>query len=285
MVTLRWISVVPLLVFLVLSDAKFLHLLNLIPLNNNNGINGWDQGMNLIKVAEVTIEHINEIRNLLPLVNFSLITRSTEACDETMITRGLANFVEEVTDDSNTIVGITGLMCSQVALQISPLTNFNRITAVNLQIPQIAAGAAAPNLESTANFPNLYRMSPSSLAFNKAILAFMVRFNITDISILLSGTGTYYASTASNFAAEFLARDKNHRIVYQNIVTKDLISAPVSDLKPSNIQSASRFVYASVTTTEATVLMCEAYRQGVTWPVLTWVFHSHIHKGRIAEHW
>ena len=92
----------------------------------------------MISATQLAVNKINMRNDILPDYKLKLIPAKTEACNESLVTEALGNFVRQVTGDLN-IVGVVGLVCSTVTQAVSPLAG-----RPGIGLLQISAGAIFP---------------------------------------------------------------------------------------------------------------------------------------------
>ena len=204
-----------------------LHLLTMVPLA--------EKGDELITAARLAVHKINTRDDILPGYKLEIVQANTETRNQSLVTEALGNFMRHVTDGDLNIVGVVGLVCSTVTQAVSPLAGRPEIDLL-----QISAGATSPVFAREKDYPQLYRMTPSSAIYNDAVLALMTEFQWGNISVVKDTT---------------------------------LIQFSISPIQ-SLLQKAARVIYASVTASEACGLLCESYWRGRHWPDFVWLFRD-----------
>ena len=171
--------------------------------------------------------------------------------------------MRHVTGGDLSIVGVVGLVCSTVTQAISPLAGRPKIDLL-----QISAGAISPIFASEKEYPQLYRMIPSSAVYSDFVLSLMSTFQWRRISMVRDATLIQHTTTADNFVAKLDERTELEFVFLGDTTT--CLTSPVRSL----IRKRARIIYASVTACEARELLCEMYQKGHRWPVYVWLFHD-----------
>ena len=251
----------------VFAEVPTLHLLALVPMTpgQSSPQPSCNRGEELISAAQLAVERINVRNDVLPGYNLELVPANSETCDQSLVTEAPVNFVRHVTSGDLNIVGVVGLVCSTVTQAISPLAGRQE-----LDLLQISAGAASPVFDNEEEYPRLYRMIPSSEAYNDAVLALMTTFQWRRISMVRDTILIQHTTTADNFVTKVETRAE-FELVFLGDVSFTFATFPAQNLLPK----AARIVYASVTASEARELLCESYQKDLHWPEFVWLFHDH----------
>ena len=106
---------------------------------------------------------------------------------------GLINFVHQITQEENHIVGVVGLFHTSVAQLLSQLAGHQGISLLQI------SGSASYALRNQEKFPYLWHMVPSSAVCVDAVLEMMDAFEWRNIAVIEAPGGLYY-HTALKFA-------------------------------------------------------------------------------------
>ena len=218
----------------------------------------------ILSAAEMAVDKINRRDDILPGYRLELIPVNTETCNQSLVTEAPLSFVRQVTGGDLSIVGVVGLVCSTVTHAISPLAGRPEIHFL-----QISAGAISPVFSNKIEYPQLYRMIPSSTVYNDVVLSLMATFQWKRISMVRDATLIQHTTTADNFVAKLDERTELE-LVFLGDTTPTCPTSPVHNL----IRKRARIIYASVTAFEARELLCEMYQKGHRWPDFVWLFHD-----------
>ena len=238
------------------SGIPTLHLLTLVPMAEKRD--------ELITAARLAVHKINMRDDILPGYKLEIVPANAETCNQSLVTEALGNFVRHVTDGDLKIVGVVGLVCSTVTQAVSPLA-----ARPEIDLLQISAGATSPVFTSKKEYPQLYRMIPSSATYNNAVLALMTEFQWGNISVIRDTTLIQHTTTADDFVMKIKLQSE-FDLVLMGDVTPTFSISPIQNL----LQKAARIIYASVTASEARGLLCESYWRGRHWPDFVWLFHD-----------
>ena len=202
--------------------------------------------------------------DILPGYRLKLVPANAELCNQSLVAEAQWNFLRHVTSGELNIVGVVGLVCSTVTQAVSPLAGRPEISLL-----QISAGATSPVFTSEEEYPQLYRMMPSSAVYNDAILELMATFNWTRIGVIRDTKLIQHTTTANDFMTKVESRACGE-VVFLGDVTPTFPTSPVQSLLPER----ARIIYASVTASEARELLCESYQNNLRWPQFVWLFHD-----------
>lgn len=254
-----------------------LQLLVLLPMNNTQETitNCLDLGEELIPAARIAAERINSNPEILPNFNLQIrpAARGTNRCSDSSIAKSLgsfADFVNQTTQPDNNIVGLIGLVCPATLLSLSPVASLP-----NIDILHISSSTTSPKILQTSRqeeIGRLYQIAPSSIVYNKAVLALM-RERVEpwkNISVIrhTESISVENDHIASDFEERISQIDGFGLTLYAEIVSG-------VDVFVRNVErSAVRIIYASVRDSEARDLLCTAYHSRVKWPDYLWIFHD-----------
>lgn len=255
-----------------------LHLLALFPLEiKDPDAPCVDRGEELLPAAQMAAESVNS-NDFQDSFKLEIIPVQTTKCSDDSFSLTLTNFVQHLTNDSLTVIGAIGLICSSVLLSVTPFASRTEVG-----ILQITSGTTSPN--SFAQFKDpmlaakLFQTAPPSTLFNDAVIALM-SYNKWETLVLVRHSGVFFIEH------ELIATDLREKIsLNENFsidVSYDFELATSSTFKFDYIintifNSGSRIIYASVTLVEARTLLCKSVNgnQKLIAPRNQWIFHTH----------
>ena len=245
------------------ENERVLYLLNVQPYPDDHTYAGWDRGLELIPAGHLAIEQINNRSDVIPGFQLELIDIPSEACGIGLINSGLVNFYRHLVDPNYLVVGVVGLFCSTVTATISPLVNHMGIDYVQM------AGSTSPMFRNVTAYPQLFHTISLSAVFNEAVIRLMASFNWQMIGLVHSSVGTYFISTANDFANRIKANSS------LELLTR-IPSLPqyIPELFTILRDAGARIIFTSLTVPEGAALMCEAYTRGFLWPGYVYVFYE-----------
>ena len=240
------------------SNESVLQLLVVLNVQGGPEVPRWDRGLEILPAAQMAVEKINGDRSILPGYRLELVQVDTGTCTHNLHSEALINFVYQITQEENHIVGVVGLFCTTVTQLLSPLAGHQGISLLQI------SGSALHNQEK---FPYLWHMIPSSVAYVDAVLEMMDAFEWRNIAVLGAPGGLYY-----KIAKEFTLKQ------YEN--TSRLATLPIYDTQVSSAlrdlrHSGKRIVFALVEAKVAAQMICQAYQGRLVWPDYAWILPDH----------
>ena len=243
------------------SNESVLQLLVVLNVEGGPGVPRWDRGLEILPAAQLVVDKINGDPSILPGYQLELVQVDTGKCTHNFHSEGLINFVRQITQEENHIVGVVGLFCTSVAQLLSPLAGHQGINLLQI------SGSVSPVLRNQERHPYLWHMIPSSAAYVDAVLEMMDAFEWRNIAVIGAPGGLYY-HTAKEFTLKVSGNDS--RLVTL-LISDGQVSSALRDLR----QSRKRIVFASVEAKVAAQMICLAYQEEVVWPNYTWIFPDH----------
>ena len=116
----------------VTSKFMKLKLLTLVPFFDPKPEAGWDKGLEQIPMARIARDEINQREDILQGYELELIEASSDACQYSVSSKALVNFVQNaigLNGDSN-VIGVVGLACSSVTANISPVAGRKEVSLI-----------------------------------------------------------------------------------------------------------------------------------------------------------
>ena len=249
------------------SNVSVLQLLVVLNVQGGHGVPRWDRGTEILPAAQLAVERINEDLSFLPEYHLEIVPVDTGTCTSDFNSEASAviNFIHQITQEEQHVVGVVGLFCTSVAQLISPLAGHRGISLLQI------AGSASPVLRNNEKYPYLWHMTPSSTAYVEAVYRMMDEFGWTNIAVIGGADGIYF-HTAIAFG-QYCSQGGN---TSQSVdVSLLILDGHVSSVLKSLKQSRKRIVFASVEATVAVEIICLAYQEDMTWPNYVWIFPDH----------
>lgn len=239
------------------KNETTLHLLTLLPAGDAES---------LLPAAELAVDKINARDDLLPGYRLKLIKADSDMCNETSITESYISFVKYVeSDEPINLVGVTGMICTDVTKAISPLAGHP-----DIDLLQISAGAPPPIFTNERDYPGLYHVVSSSATHNDAVLALMNESHWRNITFFSDLTDIDHIGTAEDFITKISTTYRTDL----DLETHEVVTLKSAMSMFSMKALRTPIVYLSVTKEEAQQLLCEAYLNGSVWPRYRWIFRN-----------
>ena len=244
-----------------------LPVLVLVPYPDPRNDSGWDRGLELIPAARVAVKEINNHTNLLPGYKVQLIEASSDACSVIITAKSLINLSTYTLSTSrpDNAIAVTGLACSTVTAAVSPIAGQSEIDLIQISM------STSPIFRNQNKYRRLWRVLPSSLPFNKAMIALMDYFNWNKVSTIYDEQGVYYQTTAELFREVITKSASNTLVLHLGIDDNDIFIDHALD---QIANETARIIYVSTTTLQSGILMCKAANRNLIWPGFVWIFQS-----------
>ena len=216
----------------------------------------WNRGLELLPAAQVAIDRINQDPTILPGYNLELTELNTETCDHGYPSKALFQFVNEITQEKQHLVGVVGSFCTILAKTVALIaerreTNFLQIMAT-----------PSPALHDRVRYPHLFHIIPSSAVYAEAVCSLIEQFGWTRVGVVSDNSMEHpYPALV-------------------NMLGGNLAFYPFRDA-PSLLRTlqgcGERIVILSVGLEQAAEVLCLAYNQSLRWPQLkhTWIVYEH----------
>ena len=247
------------------DDKIELHVLNILPFQDDRPNAGWDRGVELAPAGELAVEQINNRSDLLAGYRLELITVDSEACGISVINKGLVNTYGKLADRNIVVVGVVGLFCSSVTSVLAPIINFTIFDRV------MVAGSTSPVHRNPALYPRLYHTISSATVFSNAMIRMMTEFDWQRVSIVHDSEGVVFTTSSAYFVNQ-INSSPNFTLSQSVQILPSLVSGAI----PQLIYENTRIIFAVVSVPEAANLMCEAYRMDSLWPAYVYIFQERI---------
>ena len=220
---------------------------------------GYEGGPALIPAVRIAIRDINNMRDVLPDYNLQLVETESGCSITSTVT---VNFVRDIFESQNQIVGIIGPACSSSALRIADLTSRTEVSLIHI------TSGTSPALEnSTLN--TTFATVSSALLYVNSFLELMKHNKWNRIATLVHDENRpYFQQTHS----QFLKKVNTSKVIYSgNLVIGEQQSfLPLDELRSFRV----RVVIVFAGSQAAAQLMCYAYHKKMIYPNYQWVFHD-----------
>ena len=244
-----------------------LPVLVLVPYPDPRNDSGWDRGLELIPAARVAVKEINNHTNLLPGYKIQLIEASSDACSVITTGKSLINLSTYTLSTSrpDNPIAVTGLVCSTVTSAVSPIAGQSEIDLIQISM------SPSPIFRNQNRYRRLWRVLPSSLPFNKAMIALMDHFNWNKVSTIYDEQGVYFQTTAELFREVITKSASNTLVLHLGINDNDIF---IDQSLDQIANETARIIYVSITIPQSGILMCKAVNRNLIWPGFVWIFQS-----------
>ena len=244
-----------------------LPVLVLVPYPDPRNESGWDRGLELIPAARVAVKEINNHTDLLPGYKIQLIEASSDACSVIIAAKSLINLSAYTLSTSrpDNAIAVTGLACSTVTAAVSPIAGQSEIDLIQISM------STSPIFRNQNRYRRLWRVLPSSLPYNKAMIALMDHFNWNKVSTIYDELELSFQTTAELFREVITKSASNTLVLHLGIDDSDILIDHALD---QIANKAARIIYASTTIPQSGILMCKAANRNLIWPGFVWIFQS-----------
>ena len=216
----------------------------------------WNRGLELLPAAQLAVDRINQDPTILPGYNLELTELDTGTCDHAYPSDALFQFVNEITQEEQHLVGVVGAFCTTLAKAVALIAE--RSGTNLLQVLE----SPSPALHDRVRYPHLFHIIPSSAVYAEAVCSLIEQFNWTKVGVV---------------------SDNSMEHSYPALVTMlggNLAFYPFRGA-PSLLRTlqgrGERIVILSVGLEQAAEVLCLAYKQSLRWPQLkhTWIVYEH----------
>ena len=242
------------------SDCPFLYLLNVQAYPDSSKFAGWDRGLDLVPGGHLAVKQINNRHDILPDHKLKVVDIDAEACGRSSLIKGLVNFYQElvITNNNKCIVGVIGLVCSSSTNVIARLVGHSNVGYIQMAL------SVSPQHRNNHKFPYLFHAISSSGAFNAAGIAIMKAFGWQRVGLIHDSLGFYFKNTALDFIQRIKETYPAAEVLEEIKITNTQSVFP-GVFKMINDQGI-RVSYWVVSHDQGAFSLCEAYKNGFTWP-------------------
>ena len=242
------------------TNTTTLRLLVMLNLKTHQEDNAWtprwDRGLELLPAAQVAVDRINQDPTILPGYNLELTELDTGTCDHGYPSDALFQFVNEITQEEQHLVGVVGAFCTTLAKAVALVAE--RSGTNLLQI----LGSPSPALHDRVRYPHLFHIIPSSAVYDEAVCSLIEQLGWTGVGVVSDN------------------RMEHSYPALVNMLGGNLAFYPFRGA-PSLLRTlqgrGERIVILSVGLEQAAEVLCLAYKQSLRWPQLkhTWIIYEH----------
>ena len=217
----------------------------------------WNRGLELLPAAQLAVDRINQDPTILPGYNLELTELNTETCDHGYPSDALFQFVNEITQEKQHLVGVVGAFCTTLAKTVSLIAE--RSGTNLLQI----LGSPSPALHDRIRYPHLFHIIPSSAVYGEALCSLIEQFGWSRVGVVSDNSMEHSYSALANMLGG-------------NLAFYPFRGAP--SLLRTLQGCGEKIVILSVGIEEAAEVLCLAYRQSLHSPQLkhTWIVYEHL---------
>ena len=217
----------------------------------------WDRGLELLPAAQLAVDRINQDPTILPGYNLELTKLDTGTCDRGYPSEALFQFVNEITQKEQHLVGVVGSFCTTLAKAVALIAE--RSGANLLQILE----SPSPALHHRVQYPHLFHIIPSSAVYAEAVCSLMEQFGWTRVGVVSDHSMEHSYPALAN-------------LLGGNLAFYPFRGAP--SLLKTLQGRGERIVILSVGLEQAAEVLCLAYKQSLRWPQLkhTWIVYEHL---------
>ena len=246
------------------TQESSLHLLVMVSIPSERETNAtaqdsasvpnWERGHEILPGALLAADKVNSSDLLPGGYDLEIVPIITTKCN---INSGLVDYVKTLATVKN-IVGVVGYFCNNIANTFSSLVGARKSYAI-----QISASTDYPPTRSQET--GLYYVLPPLTAYAKALVSLLNQLGWSRIAVLKTSAyhDTYYSTLAEAFGQLF----GSERIIYKNQVDDRTIKFNLTELW----RSGSKVVIGFLVPSDASKVICSAYREELTWPNYVWV--------------
>ena len=216
----------------------------------------WNRGLELLPAAQLAVDRINLDPTILPGYNLELTELDTGTCDCGYPSDALFQFVNEITQEKQHLVGVVGSFCTTLAKTVSLIAE--RSGTNLLQI----LGSPSPALYDRIRYPHLFHIIQSSAVYGEALCSLIEQLGWTRVGVVSDNSMEHSYPALVNMLGGNVA-------FYP-------FRGPPSLLR--TLQGCGeRIVILSVGIEQAAEVLCLAYKQSLRWPQLkhTWMVYEH----------
>ena len=216
----------------------------------------WNRGLELLPAAQLAVDRINLDPTILPGYNLELTELDTGTCDQGYPSDALFQFVNEITQEEQHLVGVLGGFCTKLAKVVALIAE--RSGTNLLQI----LGSPSPALHDRVQYPHLFHTIPSSAVYAEAVCSLIDQFGWTRVGVVSDNSMEHSYPALVNMLGG-------------NLAFYPFQGAP--SLLRTLQGRAERIVILSVGLEQAAEVLCLAYKQSLRWPQLkhTWMVYEH----------
>ena len=216
----------------------------------------WNRGLELLPAAQLAVERINQDPTILPGYNLELTELDTGTCDQGYPSDALFQFVNEISQEEQTLVGVVGTFCTTLAKAVALVAERSGTNLLQILV------SPSPALHDRVQYPHLFHIIPSSAVYGEAVCSLMEEFGWTRVGVVSDNSMEHSYSALVDMLGG-------------NVAFYPFRGAP--SLLRTLQRCGERIVILSVGLEEAAEILCLAFKQSLIWPQLkhTWIVYEH----------
>ena len=216
----------------------------------------WNRGLELLPAAQLAVDRINQDPTILPGYNLELTEVNTGTCDHGYPSDALFQFVHEIIQEDQHLVGVVGSFCTTLAKTVALIAERSETNL--LQILE----SPSPALHDRVLYPHLFHIIPSSAVYGEAVCSLIEQFGWSRVGVVSDNSMEHSYPALVNKLGGNLA-------FYPFRGAQSLLRT---------LQGCGeRIVILSVGLEQAAEVLCLAHKQSLCWPQLkhTWIVYEH----------
>ena len=216
----------------------------------------WNRGLELLPAAQLAVDRINQDPTILRGYNLELTELNTGTCDHGYPSDALFQFVNEITQEEQHLVGVVGSFCTTLAKTVALIAERSETNLL-----QVLA-SPSPVLHDRVRYPHLFHIIPSSAVYGEAVCSLIEQFRWTRVGVVSDNSMEHsYPALVSMLGG--------------SLAFYSFRGAP--SLLRTLQGCGERIVILSVGLEAAAEVLCSAYKQSLRWPQLkhTWIVYEH----------
>ena len=152
----------------------------------------WDRGLGLLPAAQVAVDRIKQDPTILPGYNLELTELDTGTCDHGYPSEALFQFVNEVTQEGQHLVGVVGRFCTTLAKTVSLVAERSGTNVLQV------LGSLSPALRDRVRYPHLFQIIPSSAVYGEAVCSLIEQFGWSRVGVVSDNSMEHSYPTLAN---------------------------------------------------------------------------------------
>ena len=209
-----------------------------------------------LPAAQVAVDRINQDPTILSGFNLELTELNTGTCDHGYPSDALFQFVNEITQEKQHLVGVVGSFCTTLAKAVALIAEESETNLLQI------LGLPSPALHDSVRYPHLFHIIPSSAVYGEAVCSLIEQFGWTRVGVVSDNSMEHSYPALANMLGG-------------NLAFYPFRGAP--SLLRTLQGCGERIVILSVGLEQAAEVLCSACKQSLHWPQLkhTWIVYEH----------
>ena len=138
----------------------------------------WNRGLELLPAAQLAVDRINQGPTILPGYNLELTELDTGSCDRGYPSEALFQFVNEITQEEQHLVGVVGSFCTTLAKTVALIAERSETNLLQIM------ASPSPALHDRVRYPHLFHIIPSSAVYCEAVCSLVEQFGWTRVGVV-----------------------------------------------------------------------------------------------------